>query len=331
MRHLKITRNSWAVAGSFRISRSSLTSIDVVTVEISDQIHPGQMHRGRGECRPYPRYGDTPDSVVAEIEHYRTEIENGLTLEALQTLMQPGAARNAVDCALWDLAAKQVGQTVSKMLGVPEPESRITAFTLSIDTPDKMAAAALAAKEYPILKLKIGGKGGIAACKAVLKTRPDATLFIDANEALTAEALPDFCAAFKGANVAFIEQPIKDGVALPANTAFSPPLCADESLHTRKDLQALWDAGYRVVNVKLDKTGGLTEAAAVMQDAKAMGFKIMAGCMVGTSLAMAPMMMLESLADYIDLDGPLLLEKDIDPGLRYDGASVSPPKSELWG
>jgi len=326
LRQLKITQKSWPVAGSFRIARSSLTSIHVVTVEIADG-----MYIGRGECRPYPRYGETPDSVNAEIETHRREIENGLTLEALQTLMPPGAARNAVDCALWDLAAKQTGKSVSDMLDLPAPKPRITAYTLSIDTPDNMAAAAVKAKAYPVLKLKIGDAGGLAACQAVIKARPDAALIIDANEALTPDELPAFLTALSGANVAFIEQPIKHGENLPAETKFVPPLCADESLHTRKDLQTLWDAGYRVVNVKLDKTGGLTEGAALMTEAKAMGFKIMAGCMVGTSLAMAPMMMLESFADYIDLDGPLLLEKDVKPALRYDGEIIHPPSSDLWG
>lgn len=326
MRHLKITRKSWPVAGSFRISRSTLTDIEVVTVEITDG-----NQTGRGECRPYARYNETPESVMAEIELCRADIEAGLSLEALQTLMPPGAARNAVDCALWDLNAKQSGKTVSNMLGLPPPKSRTTAYTLSIDTPEDMANAARAAKAYPILKLKIGNTGGLAACKAVIEARPDAVLFIDANEALSPKELPGFLKALQDSKVAFIEQPVGQKDQIPSGITFSPPLCADESLHTREDLLPLWDAGYRVVNVKLDKTGGLSEAVALMLDAKAMGFKIMAGCMVGTSLAMAPMMMLESLADYIDLDGPLLLEKDIEPSLCYEGASIAPPSVELWG
>jgi len=268
---------------------------------------------------------------MATIEHYRAEIEAGLTLEALQSLMPPGAARNAVDCALWDLTAKQARKTVSEMLGLPPPKPRTTAYTLSVDTPENMAKAALAAKDYPVLKLKIGDKHGLAACQAVIAARPDAALFIDANEALTPRDLPNFLKALEGKNVAFIEQPIPSADTLPANMDFTPPICADESLHTRGDLQSLWEAGYRVANVKLDKTGGLTEGAVLMQEAKAIGFKIMAGCMVGTSLAMAPMMILESLADFIDLDGPLLLEKDIEFGLRYENATIHPPERDLWG
>jgi len=328
LRDLKIETEKWPVAGSFRISRSSLTEISVVKVTL---IHG--PHRGQGECRPYARYNETPESVTAQIESILNRVEKGISIVELQTLLPAGAARNAVDCALWDLKAKQRGQSVSDLIGISKPQSRRTAYTLSIDTPDKMRNAALKAKPYPLLKIKIGGHNGLAACLAIMEARPDAELIIDANEALTADSLGDFQTALRGKSVVMIEQPLpQDQDELIPNTPNTLPIfCADESLHTVKDLDRLWRAGYRAVNVKLDKCGGLTEGLKLMQAAKAKGFIIMAGCMVGTSLAMAPIMILESFADYIDLDGPLLLAKDRKKGLRYEGPIIHPPSRELWG
>jgi len=328
LRHLKASIVRYPVAGVFRISRSALTEIPVVMVEISD----GE-HSGRAECRPYARYDETPQSVMAEIEHMRRDIESGLTIEVLQIAMSPGAARNAIDCALWDLKAKQMGRAVWEILGLPEPRPRLTAYTLSIDTPDAMIKAALQAKQYPLLKIKIGSIDGLAACLAVLEARSDAKLIIDANEALRPDELPEFQANLKNKSVVLIEQPLPDALIdqTPMQDPNIPLLCADESLHTSADLDKLRAAGYRAVNVKLDKTGGLTEGLALMQAAKARDFTVMAGCMVGSSLAMAPMMILESLANYIDLDGPLLLARDIENGLKYEGATVFPPESMLWG
>ena len=328
MRRLKIEMETWPVAGSFRISRSALTEITVVKVTLTEGAH-----RGRGECRPYSRYDETAESVIGHIENIRHDIEQGITPKALLQLLPPGAARNAVDCALWDLKAKQCGRSVSDILEIGRAKPRKTAYTLSIDTPAKMREAALKARAYPLLKVKIAGPDGLAACLAVMEARPDAELIIDANEALPPEALGDFQIALQDKPVIMIEQPIAQAQDehIPHAPDALPIFCADESLHTAKDLDRLWRAGYRAVNVKLDKCGGLTAGLDLMQAAKAKGFIIMAGCMVGTSLAMAPIMMLESFADYIDLDGPLLLAKDRKNSIRYEGPIIYPPSRELWG
>ncbi|PHS39283.1 MAG: dipeptide epimerase [Robiginitomaculum sp.] len=326
--HLELNTQTWPTAGSFRIAHGSVKEIHVIRVSIGDE-----KFSGHGECRPYARYAETPQTVTAQILTIADEIKSGISTAALQTRLPAGAARNAVDCALWDLKAKQAGKPVWTLLNTPKPRSRTTAFTLSIDRPEKMAAAAKAAKQYPILKLKIDGPQGLEACLAVLKARPDAQLIIDANEALSPKDLPNFRHALAHAPVLMIEQPLRANEFSPVSYSPDdlPILCADESLHTRADLQKLWTAGYRAVNVKLDKCGGLSEALLLMREAKSMGFLIMAGCMVGTSLAMAPMMVLESFADFIDLDGPLLLAKKCENGIKYEGAIINPPPPELWG
>jgi len=325
---LKTSTQIWPIAGSFRIAHGHVRQIHVIRVEISvgDAV-------GLGECRPYARYGETVGTVTAQISAISGDIKSGLSTESLQSLLPPGAARNAVDCALWDLKAKQTAKPVWALAALPKPRPRTTAFTLSIDSPANMAKAALAAQQYPVLKLKIDGPQGLASCLAVLEARPDAQLIIDANEALSPQDLPGFRNALAHGAVLMIEQPLKTDAFNQVETAPDdlPILCADESLHTRDDLQRLWDAGYRAVNVKLDKCGGFSEALAVMSAAKSAGFLVMAGCMVGTSLAMAPMMVLESFADFIDLDGPLLLEKDVKNALQYQGAIIKPPTPELWG
>lgn len=328
LRELILKTEIWPVAGSFIISRSSLKEITVVTVEIRE----GNT-RGRGECRPYARYNETPKSVTQQIETLRTEIENSLTLQQLQELMPAGAARNAVDCALWDLKAKQTGKPISKLLGVPEPRPRLTAYTLSIASPKKMRQAALKAKNYPLLKIKIGGMDGLEACLAIMEARPDAQLIIDANEALQGEDAIIFRDRLSAFPVVMIEQPVADKIFdhIPNVPSSLPIFCADESLHGAQDLAKLWTVGYRAINVKLDKCGGLSGGVALMRAAKAQGFIIMAGCMVGTSLAMAPMMCLEGFADYIDLDGPLLLAKDRKDGLKYEDSAIWPPAKEFWG
>lgn len=328
MRHLKIQTETWPVAGAFRISRSSLTEITVVTVTLRE----GE-YTGRGECRPYARYDETAKSVTEQIETIRPQLEKGVRDKELQELLPPGAARNAVDCALWDLEAKITGQCIPSLLGISAPQSRQTAYTLSINTPAMMRLAALKAIAYPLLKVKIGGSEGLAACLAIMEARPDAELIIDANESLSQSDMNAFQSALSDKPVVMIEQPLPAAQVkeIPNTPNALPIFCADESLHTAKDLDRLWDAGYRAVNVKLDKCGGLTAGLELMRAAKAKGFIIMAGCMVGTSLAMAPIMMLESFADYIDLDGPLLLAKDRKKGLRYEGPIIHPPLRELWG
>lgn len=326
MRSINFEVESWPIAGRFRISRSSLTAIDVVVVTVSES-----GHMGRGECRPYARYSETPKSVMAQLAAVVPNIDN-LEIETLSAAMPAGAARNALDCALWDLRAQKLGKPVHSQLTLPSPQPRQTAFTLSIDTPQAMQEAAIKAKDHKILKLKIGNAKGLNACKAVLEARPDAELIIDANEALSPGDCIEFCNALKSLPVIMIEQPVKAGTPLPKrNCAALPLLCADESLHTREDLGALWDAGYRAVNIKLDKAGGLTEGLALAREAKQRGFVIMLGCMVGTSLAMAPAALLESYANVIDLDGALLLAKDRNPGIDYQDGQILPPPHGLWG
>ena len=326
-----ISHMRWPVTGSFRISRSALTQIDVVQVTLH---HDGVT--GRGECRPYKRYNDSVESVTAQLEAIRSDVTDyltrgALTPEIIADLLPAGPALNALDCALWDLRAKLAGRPVWDLLGIDAPKARQTAYTLSLDTPDNMAKAAIKAAAYPLLKIKIGQDDTIACVKAVCAARPDARLIVDANEAIDAASLPAFSAAMTGLNIALIEQPLPAGQDGPNSFTGDLPYCADESLHTAADLPRLKAAGYRAVNVKLDKCGGISAALKLMNTAKTMGFDVMAGCMVGSSLAMAPMMVLESLADYIDLDGPLLLAKDCENGLTYDGPLVHPPSSKLWG
>ena len=328
MRQLSWEIVKWPAKGEFRISRSALTEFVTVHVSISSS---GFI--GRSECRPYARYSETAESVIRQIKGVQLAIENGLSRLELCTTMKAGAARNAVDCALWDLEAKSTGKSVWELSDIPCPSSRETAFTLSIDTPQAMSRAAKAAKDHKYLKMKIGGDGGIEAVKAAAAARPDALFIVDANEAMSPSELESFVNLDVAHQIALIEQPFpasKDRDEL-FSIGSGPIICADESLHTSADLPRLWAAGYRAVNVKLDKTGGLTEALSLMNEAKKMGFKIMAGCMVGSSLAMAPMVMLESYADFIDLDGPLLLDDDFKPPLTYKGGKIFPPSKELWG
>ena len=325
MRQVNYKIVTWPARGSFKISRSSLTEFVTVQLYIKQDNHVG-----RAECRPYARYNETADSVIAQIRTVISALESGIDQTELQDLMPAGAARNVVDCALWDLQAKISQKPIWKILGIATPSARETAYTLSIDSPKAMAEAALQVPEHRFLKIKIGNEGGLKACASVIAARPDARLIVDANEAMGPSALSNFRDL---KNIALIEQPFNSAVDKPDlfGTGQGPLICADESLHTSADLERLWEAGYRAINVKLDKTGGLSEALKLMTTAKDMRFKIMAGCMVGSSLAMAPMAVLESFADYIDLDGPLLLSDDFFPPLIYKGGKIFPPSKNLWG
>ncbi len=319
---------SWPIKGRFRIARSIVTKVDVVVVTLTSG-----PHIGRGECRPYPRYDETPESVCAQIAGLEDKIST-LTRETLADRLPNGAARNAVDCAIWDLDSQVSGKPVFELMGLPAPRRRPTAFTLSIDTPENMAQAALAtaAGNHKVLKIKIGDTNGLQCALAVLKARPDVELIIDANEALDAKKLRHFQDVLSHKAVALIEQPMPAGSSLPDDTASrSPIICADESLHTAQDLSRLWDEGYRAVNIKLDKAGGLTEAHSLAAAAKDRGFYIMLGCMVSSSLSMAPAMLLEGYADIIDLDGALLLAKDHSNGMIYEKGHVNPAPPHLWG
>ena len=327
-RKLIIRKEKWPIKGSFRISRGSINEITVVKVGITEN-----ESQGYGECRPYSRYNETPESVLRLIESVRTNIEKGAKNIELQSLLPAGAARNAIDCALWDLEAKIQNKSISELLKIPEAKPRKTAFTLSVDTPANIKKAAEKAISFSILKIKINGFSGLESCLAVLENRPDAKLIIDANESLNTKNIVEFLNALKNFPVAMIEQPLpdKDYNLIPKHLNKFPIICAHESFHTITDLNKLWDAGYRVVTIKPDKCGGLTAALKLIHTAKKKGFIIMNGCMVGTSLAMAPIMSLECFADYIDLDGPLLLLKDRKSSMNYEKGIIHPAKRELWG
>jgi L-Ala-D/L-Glu epimerase len=317
----------WPLANAFTISRGSKTEAVVVTVELRE----GE-YRGRGECVPYARYGETPERVVAAIEGLRPALREGLDRTALQGALPAGAARNALDCAFWDLAAKQTSRRVYELAGLPAPKPLKTAYTISLATPEAMADAAAKAAGRPLLKVKLGGgEDDAARIAAVRRAAPNAELIVDANEGWRAENLAQNFAACAAAGVTLIEQPLPERHDDALARVKRPiPVCADESIHDRASLEAL--AGkYDAVNVKLDKSGGLTEALALAAEAERRGFSIMAGCMVATSLAMAPAVLVAQRAVVADLDGPLLLAKDREQGLRYDGSFVYPSEPALWG
>jgi L-alanine-DL-glutamate epimerase-like enolase superfamily enzyme len=326
MAKLQVTVESWPIAGRFTISRGSKTEARVVVVAIEDGAH-----RGRGECVPYARYGESIESVVAEIEAQRWTLERDPDRGALQRGMKPGAARNALDCALWDLEAKRAGRRVWELAGLPAPQALETAFTLSLGSVAEMGAAARAAADRPLLKLKLSGPGDLDRVRAVREGAPGARLIVDANEAWTPAIFAELAPALRDLAVELIEQPLPAGADDElANLAHPVPVCADESCHDRASLAGLAKK-YDAVNIKLDKTGGLTEALALAAAAKEAGLAIMVGCMVATSLSMAPAVLVGQHARWVDLDGPLLLAKDRVPGLDYRGSLVAPPAAALWG
>ncbi|MFP6687914.1 MAG: N-acetyl-D-Glu racemase DgcA, partial [Alphaproteobacteria bacterium] len=269
--------------------------------------------------------------VTAEIESVRAAIEGRLSRAALQDALPAGAARNALDCALWDLEAKQSGKRAWEVAGIEPPPPVTSAMTLSLDTPESMAEASRAAAHLPLLKLKVTGEGDLERVTAVGDGAPNSRLIVDANEGWRPEMLDSLLPALVELGVEMVEQPLpaeSDDALL--GREFAIPVCADEACHTRADLDRL-QGRYSMINVKLDKCGGLSEALALVREARARGFRVMVGCMVGSSLAMAPAMLLTPFADYVDLDGPLLLARDCEPGLRYDGTTVHPPEAGLWG
>ena len=312
--------------GTFRISRGARTETPTIVAEIEEA---GEV--GTAECVPYPRYGESHESVTAEIESVRAAIEGRLSRAALQDALPAGAARNALDCALWDLEAKQSGKRAWEVAGIEPPPPVTSAMTLSLDTPESMAEAARAAAHLPLLKLKVTGEGDLERVTAVRDGAPNSRLIVDANEGWRPEMLDSLLPALVELGVEMVEQPLpaeSDDALL--GREFAIPVCADEACHTRADLDRL-QGRYSMINVKLDKCGGLSEALALVREARARGFRVMVGCMVGSSLAMAPAMLLTPFADYVDLDGPLLLARDCEPGLRYDGTMVHPPEAGLWG
>lgn len=324
---LEIKIEKFPIKGTFTIARGAKTEAVVVTATIKHC-----QFTGRGECVPYGHYGETPESVVAQIEQLRPRTQRGLTKSELQTLIAPGAARNAVDCALWDLEAKETGTPAHMRAGLTAWKPVTTAYTISLASAEEMAAKAREASSRPILKIKLGAKDGdIQRIQAVRAAVPDAILIADANEGWTPQNAGEHFEACANARYALIEQPLPSAQdELLRNINKPVPLCADESLHDRGGLQRLKGI-YNYINVKLDKAGGLTEALALAQAAMSTGFGIMVGCMVATSLATAPAMLIAMEAEFVDLDGPLLLAKDRDAGLKYEGSKVFPPAPDLWG
>lgn len=315
-------RERWPLKEAFTISRGSKTAAEVVLVTVTDGVHTGH-----GEAVPYVRYGESVESALAAI----AALAGVPAREELQQLLPAGAARNAVDCALVDFEAKAAGRPAHALLGRAPPTPLLTAFTLSLDTPEVMAAKAAHSAHLPLLKLKLGGAGDAERMAAVRHACPDARLIADANEAWTPELLSSLVAAAAEAGIELIEQPLpagKDGPLRGISRAV--PICADESLHTRSDLARL-DGLYDAVNIKLDKAGGLTEALALKQAAEARGLRIMVGSMVATSLAAAPAFLLAQGAEWVDLDGPLLLARDRSPAICIDNGLMSPPEAGLWG
>src|SRR5437763_7263846 len=315
----------WPLKKVFRISRGSRSEAQVVLVTVGDDEHVG-----RGEGVPIKRYGQSAESVLAQIEPIQAE--KNLDRQRLQQLLPAGAARNALDCALWDLEARTSGKRVWELANVPiVPEVR-TSFTISLDTPEKMAAAAAVAAGLPILKLKLQGDDlDLARVKGVRESAPAARLLLDANESWSPEHYRKIVPEIHELGAELIEQPFPANADEVLETLDHPiPVCADESCHTTADLSRLTNR-YEMINVKLDKTGGLTEALRLTERARQSGFKLLIGCMVGTSLSMAPARVLASAADYVDLDGPLLLARDRDHGLAYENGGISVPSRELWG
>lgn len=319
---ITVRAESFRLAEVFTISRGSRTEARVLTVEV---VRGGMT--GRGECVPYARYGESLESVAAQIEG----LDGGIDRAALQGALPPGAARNAVDCALWDWEAKRAGRRVWELAGLAAPQPVQTCFTLSLDTPERMRAAAARHAHRPILKIKLGTPDDMARLEAVRAGAPAARIVVDANEGWSAEVYAELAPHLIRLGVAMVEQPLPAGQdGMLAEIARPLPVCADESCHDRASLHGL--AGkYDLVNIKLDKTGGLTEALALNTAARAAGFGVMVGCMVGTSLAMAPAVLVAQGAEVVDLDGPLLLAEDRPVPLHYDAAGAHPPAAGLWG
>jgi L-alanine-DL-glutamate epimerase-like enolase superfamily enzyme len=321
---LRIER--WPIAGVFTIARGARTEAAVVVAELRDGDR-----LGRGECTPYPRYGETIEGVAAAVEAMREPLAHGLDRAGLQLAMPAGAARNALDCALWDLEAKRAGRPAHSLAGLAEPRPLVSAYTISLDAPPAMAEAAAKAAARPLLKVKLGGEGDPARIRAVRAAAPAAELIVDANEAWAPADLAANLAACAEAGVTLVEQPLPAGADAALASIVRPiPVCADESLHDRASLDALMGK-YDAVNIKLDKAGGLTEALALAVEAERRGFALMVGCMVATSLSMAPAMLVAQRARVVDLDGALLLARDREHGLRYEGSIVHPAEPALWG
>ncbi|WP_136636794.1 N-acetyl-D-Glu racemase DgcA [Pseudooceanicola onchidii] len=319
---LSVTADTFPLAEVFTISRGSRTEAHVLSVRVTDGAHTGW-----GECVPYARYGETLESVTAEVAGLPSSFDRS----DLAGLLPAGAARNAVDCALWDLEAKRAGKRAWELAGLDRPGPEITAFTLSLADPDVMEASARKHAHRPLLKIKLGTPDDMARLEAVRRGAPNSRIIVDANEGWSAAVYADLAPHLVRLGVALVEQPLPAGEDEALIGMERPvPVCADESCHDRDSLPGL-KGKYDVVNIKLDKTGGLTEALALRDAALAEGYRIMVGCMVGSSLAMAPAVLVAQGAMITDLDGPLLLAQDRDHALKFDDRGVHPSEPALWG
>ena len=322
----KVYESVFPLAEVFTISRGSRTEARVVTVEIESG-----GYRGWGECVPYPRYGETVEGVIADIKTFLAANPEHRR-KGLQDAMAPGAARFALDAAFWDLEAKAQGKRVWQLAGLSEPGPEITAYTLGIDTPEAMEAKAAKNAHRPLLKIKLGaGQEDLDRLRAVRRGAPDARIIVDANEGWTVDLYKEIAPLLLELGVAMVEQPLpagEDDALLGIDRPL--PVCADESVHDRRSLPKLVGK-YDMINIKLDKTGGLTEALLLKDAAIQAGFQIMVGCMVGSSLSMAPATLVAQGAAFTDLDGPLLLAEDRPSPLTFDDKGVHPPAAELWG
>ena len=321
----QLTEGAWPVRGTFRIARGARTVAETLQLE----IRCGE-HAGRAECVPYKRYGESRESSASEIESALSNFGRLPTRMEIQTAMSAGAARNAVDCALWDLESKMTGRPVWQIAGLLAPQPVTTAFTLSVASPDEMAEKARSVAQWPLLKLKLDGMDDVARVRAVRQARQDARLIVDANEAWPEDQVAALAMELAWLGVDVIEQPLpaSDDMSLPQLSGID--ICADESIHGLSSLDKL-NPHYTMINIKLDKTGGLTEALQLARTAQTRGLRLMVGCMLGSSLAMAPALLLAQMAQIVDLDGPLLLEQDYSPSLLFKPPLVYPPQFELWG
>jgi L-Ala-D/L-Glu epimerase len=323
---LTVTRRAWPLARPLATADGLESTVDIVVAEISDV-----ESRGRGECVPLLRYGESTDSVVAALNAMKGAIASGLDREALQDALPPGAARNALDCAFWDMDAKRAYCSVAELMGLGALKPLMTAFTIASDAPDRMAEQAAANRARPLLRLALGGEDDVERVSAVRQAAPAARLIVDASEGWNATQLREYMPTLVDLRVALIEQPLPaDGDDALARLESPIPLCADESCRTRADLDRL-DGKYAAINIRLDKAGGLTEAFALAKEAKRRGLRIMIGGTIGTSLGIAPALLVAEQADIVDLDGPLHLAVDRGAALRYDGSTILPADPKLWG
>lgn len=323
---LTVTRRAWPLARPVMTSCGARTAVDVVVAELSD----GDS-RGRAEAVPLPRYGESIDSVVAELEAMKGAIFSGLNRDTLQSALPPGAARNALDCAFWAIDADRAYRSVADLAGIGPVAPVVTAITLGFDTPDRMAEMAAAHRTRPLLRLELGGEGDVERVRAVRDAAPAARLIVDAQEGWTERQLGAFLPALVECRVGLIEQPLPaDADDALAGLTGPIPICADESCRTVADLDRL-DGKYQAITIKLDKVGGLTEALALAAEAKQRGLRIVVGGGIGTSLGVAPALLAAQLAEMVCLDGPLFLASDRVPGLRYEGSTIWPAEARLWG